>query len=135
MSSNLEHNLSSIDSNFPAFLEEGTDVADEILLDDLIAISSDGNNRLEVTVTIQFLDRIFSALCLTQLAAQQAGKWRFRSYQAWLLARSILNILKTKDQTLFDPGYWSSNCPDGIIDEQRKILGFIENNRRQFHPE
>lgn len=135
MNTKLESIFSIIDSNFPIFLEEGADVADEILLDDLIAISSDGNNQLEVTIAIQFLDRIFAALCLTQSAAQQAGKWRFRSYPAWLLARSILNILKTKDQTLFDPGYWASNCPDGIIDKQRKILGFIENSRQQFHPE
>ena len=131
----IERMLSIIDSNFPIFLEESADVAGEILLDDLFAKVSDGNNQLEVTVTIQLLDRIFVALCLTHSSAQKAGKWRFRSYPAWLLARSILNILKTKDQTLFDPGYWSSNCPDSVIDEQRRILGFIENNRQQFHPE
>ena len=135
MNTKFESILSTIDSNFPIFLEESADAADDILLDNLIALCSDDNNRLEVTVTIQFLDRIFAALCLTQSAAQQAGKWRFRSFQAWLLARSILNILKTKDQTLFDPGYWSSNSSDGVVDEQRKILGFIENNRQQFHPE
>lgn len=135
MNTRLESTLSIIDSNFPVFLEESADVVDEMLLDDIIATCSNGDNLLEVTVAIQFLDRIFSALCLTQLAAQQAGKWRFRSYQAWLLARSILNILKTKDQTLFNPGYWASNCPDGVVEEQRRILGFIENGRQQFHPE
>lgn len=133
--STLERILSIIDSSFPIFLEESADVAGEILLDDLVAKVSDGNNQLEVTVTIQLLDRIFASLCLTHSSAQKAGKWRFRSYPAWLLARSILNILKTKDQTLFDPGYWSSNCPDSVIDEQRRILGFIENSRQQFHPE
>lgn len=132
---NLENILSNIDSNFPVFLEESSDLAGEISLDKLIAIVRDGNNQLEVTVTIQLLDRIFSALCLTQLAARKAGRWRFRSYPAWLVARSILNTLKTKDQTLFDPGYWASNCPEGIVDEQRRILGFIENRRQQFHPD
>lgn len=135
MNTKLESIFSIIDSNFPVFLEEGADVADEILLDDLIAICSDGNNQLEATVIIQFLDRIFAALCLTQSTVQQARKWRFRSYPAWLLARSILNVLKTKDQKLFDAGYWASNCPDGVVEEQRRILGFIENSRQQFHPE
>jgi 8-oxo-dGTP pyrophosphatase MutT (NUDIX family) len=31
--------------------------------------------------------------------------------------------------------HWANNCPDGIVEEQRRILGFLENSRQQFHPE
>ncbi len=135
MSRNLGNILSVIESNLPICLEESADVVDAIVLSDLIASASSGDTRQEVGVVVQFLDRIFAALCLTQETDRQAGRWRFRSYPAWLLARSILNILKTEGQTVFDPGYWATNCPEGVVDEQRKILKFVENARQQFHPE
>lgn len=135
MSANLGNILSVIESNLPICLEESADVVDAIVLSDLIALASSDHTRQEVGVVVQLLDRIFAALCLTQETDRQAGKWRFRAYPAWLLARSILNILKTEGQTVFDPGYWATNCPEGVVDEQRQILRFIENSRQQFHPE
>lgn len=88
----------------------------------------------QAEVVLAVVERLFCALALMHQGNADKGQWRFNSYSAWLMARSLLETLATDHHPVFDPGYWSQLPTDTEIEEQRLLLSRLENGRITFHP-
>jgi hypothetical protein len=68
--------------------------------------------------------RLFDALCLLDRHQLAEGHWKFMSFPASLVGRSLLETLACPGQTLFDAHYWEqgSHRPESDVEEQRRIL-------------
>ncbi len=79
--------------------------------------------------------RILSALSLLDKTSISQDHWQFVSYPAYLLARSLLSCLADNDQNLLPTNYWEqgSHRPDEIVEQQRNILHWLEQQRVAEH--
>jgi hypothetical protein len=80
--------------------------------------------------------RLFEALCLLDRHQLAEGRWKFVSFPASLVGRSLLETLACPGQTLFDAHYWEqgSHRPESAFEEQRRILEELEKRRKRHHP-
>ena len=80
--------------------------------------------------------RLFEALCLLERHPLAQGNWRFISFPASLVGRSLLETLACPKQTLFEAHYWEqgSHRPEPEAEKQRRILEELESARERFHP-
>lgn len=88
----------------------------------------------EIEAILATVERLFCALALLQLDSVARGTWRFQSYAAWLVARSLLETLATDQHTIVDPGYWGMQTSESDMDEQRALLRRLETGRLRYHP-
>jgi 8-oxo-dGTP pyrophosphatase MutT (NUDIX family) len=91
-------------------------------------------SQVEVQTALATVERLFCALALIHLDSSTRGIWRFQSYAAWLVARSLLETLANDQHTIVDPGYWGAQPSDGDMDEQRALLRRLETGRLRHHP-
>ena len=80
--------------------------------------------------------RLFEALCLLDRHQLAEGHWKFMSFPASLVGRSLLETLACPGQTLFNAHYWEqgSHRPELEAKEQRRILEELECRRERYHP-
>jgi hypothetical protein len=110
------------------------DVRQDVDRSTLAAHLGDMASQVEVETALATVERLFCALALLQLDNAARGTWRFQSYAAWLVARSLLETLASDQHTVVDPGYWGTQASDSDIDEQRALLRRLETGRLRYHP-
>lgn len=124
--------LQRIYDHLPLYAEEGGDYS-IVNVSDLTEALHDieGADALPV---ILFVQRIFTLLGLLDENLLPAKVWRFVSFPASLLARSVLQSLADSDSSLFESGFWNqhdSNSP--VSDQQRRLLHEVETQRKRNH--
>jgi hypothetical protein len=133
MAAYLGNLFSRLASLLPPMLAE-----DDVRLDldrkALAARLGDIASQVEVETALATVERLFLALALLQFDSAARGTWRFQSYAAWLVARSLLETLASDQHTVVDPGYWGTQSSDSDIDEQRALLRRLETGRLRYHP-
>ena len=117
----------------PPMLAED-DVAQDVSRSDLAAGLMDVAPHAQVEAALAVVERLFCTMALLHAGSAAQGQWRFSSYSAWLVARSLLEALSTDHHTLLDPGYWSHQPADIEVEEQRELLKRLENGRVAYHP-
>ncbi len=122
----------------PMAAEEGV-IRDVALLSDIVsALSNEGPCTAgEAKWFIQTVEHIFRALGVLDEQLLEEGIWRFVSFPASILARSLIATLSVPGQHLFPPGYWEQGAhrPNEVIEEQRELLRQLESRRVRFHPD
>lgn len=118
----------------PPMLAED-DVPQDVSRSSLLMGLAIENSSAEVEIALGVIERLFCVLALLNPGSLERGQWRFNSYSAWLVARSLLETLSTDCHTLLDPGYWSQQPTDGEVEEQRELLKRLENARIDYHPD
>jgi hypothetical protein len=109
-------------------------VTQDVALSDLAANLIDVAPPAQVEAALAVVERLFCAMALLNVGSADQGRWRFNSYSAWLVARSLLETLATDHHTLIDPGYWSLQPAEIEVEEQRALLRRLENGRVDYHP-
>ena len=117
----------------PPMLAED-DVRQDLDRSTLAARLGDIATQGEIEATLATVERLFCALAMLDLDSAARGTWRFQSYAAWLVARSLLETMATDLHTIVDPGYWGAQASDSDIDEQRALLRRLETGRLRYHP-
>lgn len=122
----------------PSTAEEGN-VSDAANVSGIVSALADGAccTVEEAAKFIQTIEHIFRALGVLDEQLLEEGAWRFVSFPASLLARSLIATLSVSGQRLFPPGYWEQGAhqPDDVIEEQRELLRQLESRRVRFHPD
>lgn len=116
------------------FMLAEDDVAKDVPVSDLVAGLIDVAPLAEIEAALAVVERLFCVMALLHSERANKGQWRFNSYSAWLVARSLLESLATDHHTVFDPGYWSQQPAENDVDEQRALLKRLENGRISYHP-
>lgn len=112
----------------PRIAEEGGDaeaVAEADLVEKLAASAHADTSTARVIVGNT--RRLLQALAVLDARKLAAGEWRFVSFPASLLARSLLNGLGTPDFRLLEPGFWDAS--DYRVDKQRNLIQQAEQLR------
>jgi len=133
MAAYLGNLFSRLASLLPPMLAED-DVRQDLDRSTLAARLGDIASQVEVETALATVERLFCALALLQFNSAARGTWRFQSYSAWLVARSLLETLASDQHTVVDPGYWGAQSSDSDIDEQRALLRRLETGRLRYHP-
>lgn len=116
--------------NLPAVAEEGgfaTMVTREQLMD---ALSS---QAIVAEAQLSVIERLFVSLSLLDSEWLQSGQWRFVSFSAALLARSVLQALGDDQSRLLPRDFWLPDQPETIVNEQRQLLHELETRRIDLH--
>jgi len=129
----LDTLLSRLANLLPPMLAED-DVLQGTPRNDIAAALRDGVPLEQVNAALAVVERLFCTLALLHVGNLAQGIWRFNSYAAWLVARSILESMATNGQTVVDPGYWSEHPTDVELEEQRVLLKRLEQGRVEHHP-
>lgn len=125
-------------SSLPILAEEGNlqhaASVDEI---DAKLIEKLGCSRDEATSRRLISQRLLQAICVLDDHALERGEWRFVSFPASLLARSLISGLAEPEQIFFPKNYWEQGAhrPADVVEEQRLLLYELESRRLQFHPQ
>lgn len=117
----------------PPMLAED-DVTQDVSRSALATGLMDVTTLAQAEATLAVVERLFCTLAVLHQGSVAQGQWRFNSYSAWLMARSLLETLATDHHTLLDPGYWSQLPADIEVEEQRALLSRLENGRVTYHP-
>ncbi|MBU2571574.1 MAG: NUDIX domain-containing protein [Gammaproteobacteria bacterium] len=118
-----------IDS-LPAVAEEGgfsTVVTRERLVDALSLQTKVAEAHLSV------IERLFVSLSLLDSELLPSGQWRFVSFSASLLARSVLQILGDEQSRLLPRDFWLPDQPEPVVNAQRQLLHELEIRRVELH--
>lgn len=118
----------------PPMLAED-DVTQEVSRSSLATGLMDVTPPAQAEAALAVVERLFCALALLHPGSAAQGLWRFNSYSAWLVARSLLESLATDHHTLLDPGYWCQQPAEVEVEEQRALLKRMENGRVDYHPD
>lgn len=133
MTSSLDLLFGRLANLLPPMLAED-ELTQNVSRSALITGLRDVTPAAQAEVVLAVVERLFCALALMHQGSADKGLWRFNSYSAWLMARSLLETLATDHHTLFDPGYWSQTPANTEIEEQRVLIGRLENGRVAYHP-
>jgi len=133
MTSSLDLLFGRLANLLPPMLAED-ELAQHVSRSEIIAGLRDVAPAAQAEIVLSVVERLFCALALMHQGSADNGQWRFNSYSAWLMARSLLETLATDHHTLFDPGYWGHTPTDSDIEEQRVLIGRLENGRVAYHP-
>lgn len=117
----------------PPMLAED-DVTQNVSRTDLATSLMDVATQAQAETALAVVERLFCAMALLHVGSVARGQWRFNSYSAWLVARSLLESLATDHHTMLDPGYWSQQPAEIDVEEQRELLKRLENGRVAYHP-
>ncbi|MYM90478.1 hypothetical protein GTP91_25310 [Rugamonas sp. FT82W] len=134
MTSSLGSLFGHLATVLPPMLEED-EVTRSVSRDGLAASLAQLGPLEQGETVLGVVERLFSALALLHARSLAQGEWRFNSFSAWLVARSLLETLATDHHTLVDPGYWNPQPPDTDVEQQRALLKRLENGRIDYHPE
>lgn len=112
----------------PRVVEEGTDaetIAEAKLVQRLA--ESAGVSLEQAATTLALVRCWLQALSVLEPRRLAAGEWRFVSFPAFLLAKSLLNGLSTAEFRLLEPGFWDAG--DYRVDKQRALIKQVEELR------
>lgn len=118
----------------PPMLAED-DVTHDVSRSSLTRALIDVTPPAQAEAALAVVERLFCTMALLHPGSVTQGHWRFNSYSAWLVARSLLESLATDHQTLLDPGYWSQQPAEVEVEDQRALLKRLENGRVDYHPD
>lgn len=123
--------LNTIYTHLPLYAEEGGE-ASSVNIRDVIA--KNGPESAETEIAISLVERLFIGLGLLDDTLLELGIWRFKSFPASLMAKSLLSSLKDNDQKLFSKGFWGVQSDHSeVVEEQRNVLHYLENQRQKHH--
>ncbi|KZZ79524.1 hypothetical protein A3766_10435, partial [Oleiphilus sp. HI0132] len=123
--------LNTIYKHLPLHAEEGGEASSVNIRD---SISKDCPDNVEITSAISLVERLFVGLGLLDDTLLEHGIWRFKSFPASLMAKSLLSSLKDSDQSLFPKGFWGAQSDHSeVVEEQRNVLHYLENQRQRHH--
>jgi len=125
--------LAALESRLPIALEEGDAPGAVALAEVEHALAADADAAYAAGA-LAVVDRLFCTLGLLSKEARAEGVWRFMSFPAWLVARSVLQSLSTTGQSLVSPGYWGTQPAQRDLEEQRALLRQLEERRARYHP-
>lgn len=132
MNSGINQILRKIYDQLPLFAEEGGDYT-KVNVNDLVN-QIDATNQAQALVSVAIIQNLFTTLGLLDTQLLQQNVWRFVSFPASLMARSLLQSLADNDQCLFSNGFWlpqDSSSP--VSDQQRNLLHSLESHRESNH--
>jgi 8-oxo-dGTP pyrophosphatase MutT (NUDIX family) len=116
----------------PLHVEEGN-VREVISREEIVAALAErsGLSLVEARLCIELIESFFESASLLNQQSLAKGNWAFVSFPAYLMARSLAETLATPGQRIFDDSYWEQGAhrPEGEIEEQRRILRFLELQR------
>lgn len=119
--------LASVQKFLPVHSEE-VQVAEEVLAQKIqeavvldLQISED-----RVQGVLELLEHMWRALGLLDVLSLKGGCWKFTSFPASLMARSLLESLSQERPELLEPGFW---LPGQREDVQRRWLSNAETQR------
>ncbi|AUT67042.1 hypothetical protein C2L64_00805 [Paraburkholderia hospita] len=92
----------------------------------ILAALTEAISPVASEVVLSMVERLFLASRLLDEEALRGGFWRWASFPASLMGRSMLDVLSDANGFLFPRGYW--NSPE-YSEEQRAILHSIETAR------
>ena len=124
--------LSTIYDSLPLHAEEGG-FCTTISRKDLLYAVTDTGDAAATEAQLQIIERLFDSLSLLDSEQLAQGQWRFVSFSASLLARSLLETLADSDSRLLERHFWLSDQPEPVITEQRQILHELEIKRVCLH--
>jgi 8-oxo-dGTP pyrophosphatase MutT (NUDIX family) len=124
--------FSKIYDSLPLHAEEGG-FCTTISRKDLLHAVTDTGDAAAAETQLQIIERLFDSLSLLDSEQLAQGQWRFVSFSASLLARSLLETLADSDSRLLERHFWLSDQPDHVITEQRQILHELEIKRVCLH--
>jgi len=133
MTSSLDLLFGRLANLLPPMLAED-ELTQDVSRSALITGLQDVTPAAQAEVVLAVVERLFCALALMHQGSADKGQWRFNSYSAWLMARSLLETLANDHHTLFDLGYWSQTPADTELEEQRILISRMENGRVAYHP-
>jgi hypothetical protein len=118
----------------PRYTEDGLYISslEKSTLIELLKNENEGD-RFLVEMTVEFVENLFDSLCILDQKSLLQAKWKFKSYPAQLMARSLLSLLCDKQQKLFNRNFWSHNSTGELTEKQRGVLHYIETNRVRNH--
>jgi hypothetical protein len=118
----------------PHFTEDGLYIS-SVKKSSLIESLNNGDefDKCLVVMTIEFVENLFDSLCILDKHLLSQDIWKFKSFPAQLMARSLLSLLSDKQQKLFDQHFWSHNSTGVLTEKQRVVLKYIETNRERSH--
>jgi 8-oxo-dGTP pyrophosphatase MutT (NUDIX family) len=89
----------------------------------------------EAKIIVATSQRLFDCLALLDRPQLSEGRWKFVSYPAQLMARSLLSALADDEQDFLETGYWEQGAhrPDSMVEEQRALLRALETRRVEAH--
>ena len=129
--SGISNTLKIIYDLLPLHAEEGGEAFSVNVRD---SISNLGFDNAEVSTALSLVEQLFISLGLLDETLLEHGIWRFKSFPASLMARSVLSSLTDKDQSLFSKGFWGGQSDRSEASEdQRKVLDFLEGHRQKHH--
>jgi hypothetical protein len=124
--------VSRFTQQLPLVAEEGgfcTSVSRQTLIDAL----SENSTTTAGEVALQLIERLFDGLSLLDSESLANGNWRFVSFSASLMARSLLQLLTDQDSRWLEKPFWLADQPEPIQGQQRQILHELETRRVQLH--
>jgi 8-oxo-dGTP pyrophosphatase MutT (NUDIX family) len=129
--SGISNTLKIIYDLLPLHAEEGGEAFSVNLRDSLSKVGSD---NAEISIALSLVEQLFISLGLLDETLLEHGVWRFKSFPASLMARSVLSSLTDKDQSLFPRGFWGAQSDRSPASEdQRKVLDYLESHRQKHH--
>ena len=132
MNSGIHLTLQKIYDHLPLHAEEGGEFT-MVNTNDLVNQLSEIDHSL-VAAGIEIVQRLFCTIGLLDEQLLQQNQWRFVSFPASLLARSLLKSLMDNDQSLFSNGFWlPQDSASPISDQQRELLHTLESQRVSNH--
>ena len=132
MSSGINLSLQVIYDHLPLHAEEGGEFT-IVSTNDLVNQLSENEHSTAVT-SVEVVQQLFSTLGLLDTQLLNQNQWRFVSFPASLMARSVLKSLVDNDQSLFSNGFWSpQDSASPVSDQQRNLLHSVETHRTSNH--
>ena len=117
--------LNRMSEALPIHAEEGSlreTLAERVLIEALSGTAQGAPEALAVEV----LRRLFQRLRLLDESALSQGDWAFVSFPAYLMGRSVVEMLSAEDGAWFEPGYWQNAF---YVERQRQLLQDMEDSR------
>jgi len=127
----ITNTLKIIYDLLPLHAEEGGEAFSVNVRDSLSKVGSDNT---ETSTALSLVEQLFISLGLLDETLLEHGVWRFKSFPASLMARSVLSSLADKNQSLFSKGFWGAQSDLSDSSEgQRKVLDYLEGHRQKHH--
>ena len=117
----------------PLYTEDGKYISsvERSTLIELLNSEGEGDKCL-VVMSVEFVENLFDSFCVLDQKSLLQAKWKFKSYPAQLMARSLLSLLCDKQQKLFNRNFWSHHTGE-LTEKQREVLHYIETSRVRCH--
>ena len=129
----ITNTLQLIYDQLPLYAEEGGE-AESVNIRNKLSDILNKDTQLETSILL--VERIYTASGLLDNTLLENGLWRFNSFPAFLMAKSLLSTLMDPKQAVFDTGFWGAHSAYSDTSErQRGVLNYLETHRQKNHQE